>query len=598
MTYEIKVPKTFNELADFWRNQIGVNTIPADTKNKKPTENWNQYQILPVPETQHKQWKQENEITKYTRISPEREETFNELLQKHKITKEESEYRIEINGSPVRQIENYLNTVVKNDRNLVRKLLRVCFSTYTKNPINLGIMAESSDGKSYAATQVTSIFPPEDVIFIGSMSPTALIHQYGERQTKSGALLVPALKQLDSQIANTPERKAELVKKRKEIERDSKEIVDLSNKILVFTDTPDIYLWKTLKPILSHDKREMEYRTTRGDGSLTVKETIISGWPAVIFCSAKNEKHEKLWDEIETRFDITSTNSSTAKYTEANQFTALKMGIPDFAQNMVVSKEDLKFAKYYVETIKENLHYLHILNDNPIWNPFAKIIGKIFPSSEGIEMRHCTRFLSYCNIETLINAERNYMIIFRTNIGMPQNCIITSMNDICSTIEIVDRVSVVPPQKLNFVNDIIKPCAKESVTGEVSSDILAGKFKAVYGKPTTPKKILENYLEPLRDYGILEYRINQDNKRQKLYRISSEPNTNSYGFIREKIIEESNNDPLYVWEGIKELEKYSINQGKLECVLDPEGYPIGHNLIQQHIIKLDPESNNVSITHA
>jgi hypothetical protein len=49
---------TVNEWADFWRYQIGVNVIPADTRNKRPVVEWKLYQNDPVTEDQHNEWKQ------------------------------------------------------------------------------------------------------------------------------------------------------------------------------------------------------------------------------------------------------------------------------------------------------------------------------------------------------------------------------------------------------------------------------------------------------------------------------------------------------------------------------------------------------------
>lgn len=49
-------PECFNDWADFWRFTIGVNVIPADTRNKKTDICWKQYQNSPIPNWQHKQW--------------------------------------------------------------------------------------------------------------------------------------------------------------------------------------------------------------------------------------------------------------------------------------------------------------------------------------------------------------------------------------------------------------------------------------------------------------------------------------------------------------------------------------------------------------
>jgi hypothetical protein len=55
---------SINEWADYWRYQIGVNVIPADTKNKTPLVEWKSYQNVPILEERHDQWKQENVFSK------------------------------------------------------------------------------------------------------------------------------------------------------------------------------------------------------------------------------------------------------------------------------------------------------------------------------------------------------------------------------------------------------------------------------------------------------------------------------------------------------------------------------------------------------
>jgi hypothetical protein len=52
-----------NEWADFWRYTIGVNIIPADTKNKVIYEKWSEWQDKPISEELHNQWKSENKFS-------------------------------------------------------------------------------------------------------------------------------------------------------------------------------------------------------------------------------------------------------------------------------------------------------------------------------------------------------------------------------------------------------------------------------------------------------------------------------------------------------------------------------------------------------
>ncbi|PBO85313.1 MAG: hypothetical protein COA77_04250 [Thaumarchaeota archaeon] len=183
---------------------------------------------------------------------------------------------------PITLIEEYLNTKIKNDPLLVKQLLRIYFSTYTNEPINAGLLAPSSEGKTYATVEIAEIFPKEDVISIGRMSPTALIHAHGMLVDNDGEPLKEKLEKIRLQIFNAEtDNDKKSVIELKQIMADmmetAKMVVDLTHKILLFLDNPQPETYETLKPIMSHDKKEIIYRTTKSDGSLKVKETIIKG---------------------------------------------------------------------------------------------------------------------------------------------------------------------------------------------------------------------------------------------------------------------------------------------------------------------------------
>ena len=59
-----------NKWADFWHYQIGVNIIPADTKEKKTYENWSQWQDKPIPDELHEQRKKNGEYNKGIALIP------------------------------------------------------------------------------------------------------------------------------------------------------------------------------------------------------------------------------------------------------------------------------------------------------------------------------------------------------------------------------------------------------------------------------------------------------------------------------------------------------------------------------------------------
>ena len=227
-----------------------------------------------------------------------------EILEREKIT------------TPLQQIEQYLNTQIKEDPKLVKQLLRVYLSAYTDNPLNLFLLAPSSDGKTYATVKVSEIFPKKDIILVGRMSPTALIHQNGFLIDENGEPIQEKLDELEDLFSETADKneKNRIINQIKSIKENARYCVDLKNKILVFLDNPKPETYEMLKPIMSHDKDEIVYKTTKSDGSLKVKEAVIRNWAAFVFCSAKNEAKNEVWEEIKTRVIMASPNSNVKKY--------------------------------------------------------------------------------------------------------------------------------------------------------------------------------------------------------------------------------------------------------------------------------------------
>jgi hypothetical protein len=63
-------PTAINEWADFWRFNIGVNVIPADTKNKRTNIRWAEWQDTPIPEELYNQWKEQGAFSYGIAIIP------------------------------------------------------------------------------------------------------------------------------------------------------------------------------------------------------------------------------------------------------------------------------------------------------------------------------------------------------------------------------------------------------------------------------------------------------------------------------------------------------------------------------------------------
>lgn len=468
--------------------------------------------------------------------------------------KDERELRIEKYGKPMKQIEDYLTTQIKDDPLITKQLIRVYLSAYTNNPINMAILAPSSDGKTYSTIQVSKLFPQDDFIIVGRMSPTALIHAYGVPVDSEGKPIAKKIIRLQKEMEQTSDKSriVEIKQELREIFATAKTLVDLTNKVLLFLDNPNEQTYEVLKPILSHDKEEILYKTTKGNGSLEVKETIIKGWPATIVCSAKNEAKNEVWPEIETRFFMTSPNGNISKYKKANAHTAKKMSLPKWSSDIYDNSEDKKWCTFYISEIIEELK-----QGKETWSPLYDLIAKKFPSNEGVTMRHISRLFAFCNVETLINADERPYLSFKTKEDEVIKTWIGTMNDLEQAFDIMGRISTIAPDKLRFYENIFVPQYEENNKSQallseqegkiatkqgVLNEQLVEKFQSTYKKNITSKQVLERYLYHLVNEGMIYSEDDDDKGFKHRYFPTNELTIHRLDELKSMIVDEVKNE--------------------------------------------------------
>ena len=69
-------------------------------------------------------------------------------------------------------------------------------------------------------------------------------------------------------------------------------MIDFTGKLIVFLEPPHHETWNILKTMLSHDTEYVEhpYVYDVKNVGFKVKNIVTKGWPACIFCSAKDER--------------------------------------------------------------------------------------------------------------------------------------------------------------------------------------------------------------------------------------------------------------------------------------------------------------------
>ena len=123
-----------------------------------------------------------------------------------------------------------IKKTVKREDSLIRQLFYTGLSTYSNRPINIGIKAPTSEGKTYVVKEVImKFFPKKDVWVIGSMSPKVIIRQNGKLvDSNTNELLESKIRELKKQISSTKdaETKENLQEQLEQLLDNSKIVID------------------------------------------------------------------------------------------------------------------------------------------------------------------------------------------------------------------------------------------------------------------------------------------------------------------------------------------------------------------------------------
>lgn len=354
-------------------------------------------------------------------------------------------------------------------------------SAYTEDSqFNISFNAPSSTGKSYIPTEIAQLFPKEDVIEIGYCSPTAFFHDTGQFN-----------------------------KDRKGYE------IDLSRKILIFLDQPHTMLLERLRPLLSHDKKEMQLKVTDKSqkAGLRTKTVYIKGFPSVTFCSAGL----KIDEQEGTRFLLLSPETSQEKIREAIQEKVKKGCNRTEYKSWLEKNPDRILLKERIRAIKnEYIDDIRIPNPEKIEELFLQKRNILKPRYQ----RDIGRLISLIKAFALLN------LWFRKR---EEAVIIANDDDINEAIQIWEKISEsqeynLPPYIYDLYQEIFLPAWEEKnfevledekKKGINKNEILKKHFDT-YGKMLPDWQLRQQIIPMLDTAGLITQEKDPDDRRQKL----------------------------------------------------------------------------------
>lgn len=444
---------------------------------------------------------------------------------------------------------------VPKDEKLVRQTLYTILSAKSNEPINLAINAPTGQGKTYVVQKVADLFPKNDIVFLAGMSEKALFHRDGTLVIKNEdgdyILIEQQIRDIESriqtyynEIENTSDKNLKQVRRaeikdlesqKKELVKNSKKLIELSGKTLVFLDSPPASLLEALMPLLSHDRTEVEYEFVDTFNGIRTRGNVLRGFPAVIFTAAKDYTNNPRYPEIQRRFIITNPDMSQEKYQKAIGCITAKYSLSDFAyQREIVSNQEKERAKNIILNIQERIteicKHSPVSDHNQVFIPYHEALEASLPYSDASYMSAAKTLFRWINLLATIH-QRPSLEVWYDKLYV-QTIPLATFDDLREAMSLIEHNNGARPYILEWYYKVFLPAYNSKYgpdSRETKHDTLIENRTAVTTRylieKTTElqkmklgnKQILENYLNPLLNLNVISSEPSVLDKRANIY---------------------------------------------------------------------------------
>jgi hypothetical protein len=427
---------------------------------------------------------------------------------------------------------------VKREDTLIRQIVYTALSKDSDNPLNLAVLATTSEGKTHAVVETLRPFERLGLWVIGSMSPKVIIRQNGILVNNDNEPIEDAIVDLKQQIKECKrngqgDQVENLQQQLRQLYDEAKILIDLTGKLFLFLERPHEDTWNIFKTTLSHDRWEIEHPyvyEVQGMG-FKVKRVVLRGWPACVYCSAQNESRSPLWPEIQSRFLVTSPNMIPEKYQEGNMLIAQQMSLPRSIQKRIIrSNEETELAEkcavYLSRQIKELSPQDPSADTQPVFIPYGGILGAILKWDRGTDNRINKRVFSFLRMIALSRAHLRYKLHY----GHEKLVIADLAEDLHEVLHITQNFTGVPPDKLKEYKDVFLAAYKSKIGPNVSKDgtkaedIIAvttneccQKHKEITGVGMNAKAYKPKYIDEWVNANLIEEQKSNIDNKQHIY---------------------------------------------------------------------------------
>lgn len=377
----------------------------------------------------------------------------------------------------VEDIANVLDSTIKYDFEAKCIIFLAMILTYTESDqLNIMINGDSSSGKSYNVSEVSKLFPEQDVLFYGKTTPNAFYYSVKLRKT----------------------------------DEDGQMYMDLERRIMIFIEQPDTKLQANLRSLLSHDKKRIPFAiTNKGKkGENTACEGYMLGFPSTFFCSANMLINE----QEQTRCLIISPETTKEKVL-AGINTCLDKSRNKKAYDKRIENDEIR------NQLIERILYIKGLNIDTInVGDIDYLKNKFMKNRKGIQpkaQREISHFISLVKGMALINAP------FR----MVDGQLTTTRKDVDEAMKLWEPLSKnisfgVSAQTFDFYKNIILTAyfkKNENNAGPAKSVTyrdIAKEYFSQYGSYPNMENIRKQYVPALEIASLISYSKGSDNDKR------------------------------------------------------------------------------------
>jgi hypothetical protein len=338
-------------------------------------------------------------------------------------TKEELKLYYEKQKRPVTlaELRDMLNLTVRHDNeNKVITFLTMLLTYTNQDQIKLAFNAESSSGKSYVPLEIAGYFPENDVITLAYSSPTAFFHEHGEWDEE------------------------QRVKR-----------IDLSRKIMIFLDMPHDQLLQRLRPLLSHDRKELLVKITdrskvRGLGT---KQILLIGYPTVVFCSTRYSMDQ----QERTRCLLLSPEVHEAKIRDALELISRRQSNRPKYRELVQSSPEYLFLQNRVNDVK-NAYVEEVIIPEDLREELLSLFIEAHEHLIPRHMRDFPRLFAIVKACALLNIYQREQV---------NNHLIATIDDLYEAFDLYSQISKpnelgIPPEVYEFYENVFCNIVKEA----------------------------------------------------------------------------------------------------------------------------------------